>query len=64
MSVELVTQQDVRPAQKLPFCYLCGKQFTERELPNTTLSGSFSLIRGITMDGACTDPRKSVRCRA
>jgi hypothetical protein len=34
MAIELVTQQDLRPLQKLPFCYICGRHFSEGEVSN------------------------------
>jgi len=32
--IELRTQQAVRPAQKLAFCYLCGKPFQDGDQKN------------------------------
>ena len=34
MAIQVLTQQDVRPLRRLPFCYICGRQFSPDDVQN------------------------------
>lgn len=34
MAIQVLTQQDVRPLRRLPFCYICGRQFSPGDVQN------------------------------